>query len=989
MRFLYLVLPLLFAASGLSGQVYLEIIEQNADLPFAKIVDQVEAHYQGQYKGRGSGYKQFKRWEFFHQYRLDDDGYVQNVGRRELDEFVSYRTFKRLPDDLNFDCSWEAVGGNAYERIASGHNSGLGRVNAVMLDPDDDNIVYVGTPAGGLWRSTSKGGWNTAAPNSSFWEPLTDGLPVLGVSGIAIDPTSPPGNRTIYILTGDGDGRDTRSIGVLKSFDNGSTWFETDLSWNLGESAYGYKLIMHPTDPQILFVVTTDGIYRTTDGGVNWTQEANGSFRDIEFRPGTPDTMYATTTSTVFRSIDGGDNWIPVTTPGCTISMTGLRLEIGVTPANPDYVYILSGGVPNDGMGDAIAGQFNGVYRSTNSGECFSLMSNTPNILGYPDDGSDARHQGGYDLAIAVSPTDENEIHTGGINNWKSTDGGVTWNNTTSWADNAAAPGDYTHADIHFLGFFGDELYCGSDGGVSVSTNNADDWEFISQGLRIMQFYRIGAFTDTDDYLMGGAQDNGLNELIDDGTGFGNVLHWEGADGFEVSPDPADDLVFGATQNGCLNRFSYPNGGFTDLTVFPGQSDSCGGAWLTPHMYDQVNDAVLAGYQDVWRSTDDGNNWNNISNGNIGGGFAAHIDIADNNTDYIYVSKSTRIYRSTDDGASWDDITTDLPVNPSSRFITYFTIDPNDEDRVWVTLSGFTNGTKVFFRDIANDVGWTNLTGSLPNLPANCIVYEAGSADGVYVGLDVGVYYRDNNLGDWVLFSNGLPNVIITELDINTTNNRIYAGTFGRSAWYSELISNCSDICLSCPHFDNFHSTPNTYSSEDCITSEAVVFNGTAITYEAENSVHLQEDFHVKSYENATFHATIESCSAAKPENLSIANLRSLSGFYVGKLPYQDSAEKNNEIHTKAVVQESKLSVFPNPVYQQLQLSFHNPQEAHLILRLYTITGQLAATLENGRKITAGNFSSTYDIGDLPGGTFILEAVAGKERYQLPIIVME
>ena len=984
MRLTGLILFIMLACFSVDAQIYLKIVEENADLPFNKIVQEVESYYQGKDKGRGSGYKQFKRWEFFHADRLDENGYLQNVARRELDEFVSYRSFKALPKELNFACNWEEVGGAAYERISSGHNGGMGRVNTILVDPDDPNILYAGTPAGGLWRSTSNGGWNPGNPSSSFWQPLTDGLPYLGVSGIVIDPSSPAGNRTIYILTGDGDGRNTRSIGVLKSFDGGDTWFETDLSWGISDQVYGYKLIMDPTDPEILFAATTAGIYRTTDGGVNWSLVQGGSFRDIEFRPTTPDIMYATTSSQFFKSIDSGATWDPIPGAGCQITNAGVRLEIGVTPADPNMVYVISGGLPTDMSGALILGQFNGLYQSTNSGDCFTLRSNQPNVLGYPDNGIDSAHQSGYDLAIAVSPIDANEVHVAGINCWRSLDGGASWggSSTSTWSETAAAPGDYTHADVHFLGFFGNSLYSGSDGGVAVTTNNADDWSFISQGLRITQFYRISAFSDGDDYAMGGAQDNGLNQLVDAGAGFGNIQHWEGADGFEISPDPDNNQVFGATQNGCLNRFDYPNGGVTGLTVFPG--DSCGGAWLTPHIFDDVNDAVLAGYQDLWRSTDSGNNWTNISNGNIGGDVARHLVMAPSDDDVIYISKPTVIYRTIDGGTSWANITSDLPAVVDVSSITYYAVDPADPDRIWVTLSGFTDNAKVYFRDVGTDAGWTNITGSLPNLPANCIAYEAGSVDGLYIGMDVGVYYRDNNLGDWVLFSNGLPNVIVRELEINPTTNKIYAGTYGRGMWCSNLISNCADICLNCPVFENFHSSPNTYSSEDCIISSAVVFDDTDITYEAENYVYLEENFYVKTGEDATFHAIIEECSPVAPEALTAANLRELSGFYVGKLPLQN----NIEVDTRnfADITAPSIKAFPNPVKQQLNVEFQIPEKSALTVRLYNITGNLVSTFENGKIVDAGWFSSAYDMGNLPDGTYILEAIAGQERFQIPVI---
>lgn len=972
---------LLISLATQAQRSYVDIIERNSHLPFDEIVQKVEDAYKNKYKGRGSGYKQFKRWEFFHERRLDENGFVQNVPSRELAEFLNYRNLRAVEPQLNFDCQWEPAGGTAYERISSGHNGGLGRINCIAVDPSDPDILYVGTPAGGLWRTENGGGWNPGSTTASNWESLTDGLPVIGVSGIAIDPTSPVGNRTIYILAGDGDGRNTPSIGVLKSFDGGETWFQTGLVWSASTGVYGYKLLMHPTDPNTLYAATTQGIFQTTDGGLNWANIQGGSFRDIEFRPGTPATMYATTANTFFRTTNGGANWTPVNTPGCNITNAGTRLAIGVTPANPNVVYVLSGGVPIDGMGDPIPGFFNGLYRSTDSGNCFTLQSTAPNILGYPTDGSDGRHQGGYDLAIAVSPTDANEVHTGGINTWRSNDGGVNWTNTSFWFEPSAGAGDYNHADIHTLEFFGNVLYSGSDGGIYRSTNNANDWANISQGLRITQFYRIATFTDGSDFVMGGAQDNGLNQIEDSGSGFGNIEHWEGADGFECSPDIASGLIFGATQNGCMLRYSYPGGGVTGLTVFPG--DSCGGAWLTPHFFDAANDVVWAGFQDVWNSTDDGNNWTNISNGAIGGGLCNNMAMAPSNTNVIYVSKNATLFRTTDGGATWNNISANLGT--FGQPITYFTIDPTNSNRVWATLGGFSGGNKVFFRNMASDAQWTNVSGTLPNLPANCIIYEAGSNDGLYVGLDVGVYYRDNTTGDWVLFSNALPNVIINELDINYSTGKIYAGTFGRGVWCSDLISNCSDLCLNCPEFTNFHSQPNTYASENCILSTAVVYEETDVTYEAQEFIHLEENFHVQSNLGAVFHGTIQDCNFSAMRGL--LNTRQLSGYYVGELNGVNSGE-----HTLTTTEENgetlnlPVRAYPNPNAGILNLEIELQKAGKVQVALFNIVGKRIRLLEDDSQFEAGRAVRTYSIEDLPNGTYVLEIRTGEKHFVETIV---
>lgn len=989
MRVAGIIALLLLAFASVHAQTYRAIIEKNAQKSFQEIRKEVETYYAGKDKGRGSGYKQFKRWEYFNARRLDENGRLQNVPKRLLDEFTRYQTAYVQPPDLNFDCEWESLGGQAYEVISSGHNGGLGRVNCIVLDPADANIIYAGTPAGGLWRTTSSGGWNPGSPNTSFWTPLSDGLPNIGISGIAIDPTSPMGSRTIYILTGDGDGTDNPSLGVLKSLDGGATWYQTGLSWGTLDFEYGYKLVMHPENANILFAATTDGIYRTQDAGITWTQELGGRIYDIEFRPGTPDTMYAVGPNSFFRSIDGGLNWTPNNTLGCAPTPSGIRMALAVTPADPDFVYVLAGGNLLDGMGNAMAGTFTGVFRSTDSGACFNTRSTTPNILDGSTGGTDTRQQAGYDLCIAVSPTDENEVHVGGINSWRSLDGGLTWAITAHWNEASAGAGDYNHADVHALEYIGNTLYSGTDGGIWITTNEAGDWQNISQGLKISQYYRIGVFSDSGvDYVVGGTQDNGLNQYRNSGGGFSNLEHWEGGDGFECSIDVADDFVFGATQNGRIWRHNYVTNAFTEV------SPNDTGAWLTPHAFDPPNDAILAGYTDVLRSTNHGGAWTDISNGQIGNGLCSQITLAPSNSNVIYVAvdnmPGASLFRTTNGGTNWNNITGTLPV--ANNIITYITVDPNNQDRVWITLGGFVHrtdptegfqpGDKVFFSPDGGAT-WNNISGTLPNIPANCIVYQNGSNDGLYLGMDVGVYYRDNSMTDWILFSNELPNVIISELDINYATGKIYAGTFGRSIWCSDLFSACNRECLNCPTFAGIQSPSNTYSSENCIYSSVEVFDDAAITYEAQEFILLQDRFHSDGDDRSIFHGIITPCveSLTAPPTY-LVNRRGLPGFYIGTLP--GAATAGFKWSPLGEPKPGKgLEIFPNPTTGSLRLNFELAAEDQVFIALYDMTGKKITDMESGSLLGKGKHQRNYDLSQLSSGTYILELICnGERRYE-------
>ncbi|MCE2773458.1 MAG: hypothetical protein LW750_08475, partial [Bacteroidetes bacterium] len=300
------------------------------------------------------GYKQFKRWEAFVEPRVYPSGDL-TLPSSSFERFNEYldqnnealaqymqrygvpigsqtnRVAAQAPAVLSNP--WQFVGPTGFPT-----GGGAGRVNCVRFDPTNANIMYAGTPAGGLWRSTNAGvNWTLISS--------TDALASIGVTDIAIDHTN---TQVLYIATGDGDAGDTYSIGVLKSTDGGATWNTTGLNWTVNQGRVISKLLMHPTNNQILVAATSNGIYRTTDGGASWAQtQSNNSFKDMEFKPGDPNTVYATGTR-FFKSTNNGATWTQITTGLPTNTQTN-RMAIAVSPANPAYVYVLAGNASNSG----------------------------------------------------------------------------------------------------------------------------------------------------------------------------------------------------------------------------------------------------------------------------------------------------------------------------------------------------------------------------------------------------------------------------------------------------------------------------------------------------------------------------------------------------------------------------------------------------------------------------------------------------------------
>lgn len=714
---------------------------------YYEIKDAFEEHWEGKEIRRGTGWKQFQRWSWYMEPRVYPHGNRIPV----MQAYNERKHFIETYGTSNTRSSgWSPLGPLDWTTVSSGYNPGIGRINVVAEHPTDPSILYAGAPSGGLWKSTNAG---------LDWTPLTDDFSAIGVSGIAIDYTNPD---ILYISTGDMDGFDAYSIGVMKSMDAGATWQATGLVHTLSQFIVCRKIIMHPTNPSILLVATSDGLHKTSDAGTTWTQVANGSFRDIEFQPGDATIVYAST-DRFFRSTNTGDSFTQLGTglpPAATIN----RMEIAVSPDQPNWVYALGGKNTDD--------SFLGLWRSTDGGFTFQLRADSPNLFGYSETGNDDAGQSWFDMALDVSKTDANVVLVGGINVWRSQNGGQTFNIVSHWIYPSFI--GYTHADIHTLHYFGGNLYCGSDGGLFISTNNGTTWSDLTPGMEITQFYRLGVSAQDPYTIIAGSQDNGSNLLKNS-----DWTHVMGADGMEAAVNPNNpNIMFCTQQFGALHRST--DGGDNWNFIFNGDNED--GGWVTPYLSLPGN-VLLAGYENVWRSTNNGTSFSQISYF-TNGSRIRDIAVCKTNTDYIYISFAGSIHRTTNGGSSWQNITSNLPTNT----ITDIQVHPNHPNTVWVSVSGYNNGNKVFVTTNGG-ASWQNISQNLPNLPCNAIVYQEGTNGGLYVGMDVGIYYTDSTLSNWQTYDQDLPNVIINELEIHYGIEKIRVATYGRGIWESDLFS--------------------------------------------------------------------------------------------------------------------------------------------------------------------------------------------------------
>ena len=701
---------------------------------------------------KGKGWKQFKRWENFIEPRVFPDGIQQpEILFKEFNALLQANNqFLMLPPN-----TWEQVGPDNVPLESSGRKRGIGRVNTIAFHPSDPDIIYIGAPAGGFWKSLN---------NGQTWTTTTDFLTNLGVSDIAINPANPD---EIYIVTGDRDGGDTYSYGLMKSTDGGNTFNTTGLSFNITNYYRGNRVLIDPSATNTIIVATSNGIYRSIDAGVSFTHTYSGiNMTDIEFHPTNTNIIYGASkgNTSIYKSSDNGITW---NQSGTGLPATGqvVRACVAVTPSNDQIVYALFGDNNNG---------FYGVYKSNNEGATWSQQSNSPNLLGWQVDGSDSDGQAWYDLALSVSPTDENVLFVGGVNTWKSTNGGISWDINTHWY--GASGNTYMHADEHMLKYnpLNNHIYSGNDGGLYYSDNNGNDWTDISDGLHITQFYSLGVSQTVQNKVITGSQDNG--------TFLKENLNWDaviGGDGMECIIDYTNsNIMYGEVYYGSVRKST--NGGNSFSSISSGN-----GAWETPYELDKNDPNIIyIGYDELRKSTDGGNSWSWITNGETNGGKIDEIGISKSNQNVIYFSDGPNIFRTTDGGNNWNSINNNLPY----KYISYIIVHPSDENKVWVTLSGYTAGEKVY-KSIDGGNNWINISGTLPNIPVNCIELDkTNNLETVYIGTDLGVFSTDSTLNDWNMFNNNsLPNVIVNELEIQYQSNKLFAATYGRGLWSIDL----------------------------------------------------------------------------------------------------------------------------------------------------------------------------------------------------------
>ncbi len=687
--------------------------------------------------------------------------------------------------------NWSCIGPIDWDHgsVVKSYAAGAAHVYTVEQSASDPNVVYAGTANSGLWKSTDKG---------LNWTNVTKGMLLGQVVSVEIDIND--ANTVYFGAAGD----------LFKTEDGGSTWNSVGDATFTALSHDIVDIVMHPMNAQVLYVISDEGLWRSTNAGAGFTQVQSGNWQELEFKPNDPNTVYAvkqTSNRTEFwRSTSNGVSFsqVGVGWPLPVAPDEQKRTEIAVSAAAPNLVYALCTGAANGGSG------LYGVYKSTDQGTnwSFQCCGGSPagvpsatnfNLMGWNDAGQDDGGQYYYDLAFDVDPTDADKLNVCGVQRWVSTDGGASFSCPAKWSHSNKV--DYVHADIHDFRYYGGtEIWAACDGGIFYSDDGGATFNKRMFGISGTDFWGFGAGGWTgSNVMLGGAYHNGTM-LKDNDVYTNGWVCTDGGDGFRGFVHPQyDRRVLSDYGYKTLSGDRNVANGNSNWSKQPNASYITGESSELIWHPNAVNTAFLGNGTSLWRTDDNGGSFTQVHDF---GEQVTNIDISLSDPNTLYACTwpdwwgVKHVWRTTDGGANWTNITPNSATISANTWVPYdVTVSATDPQTVWICrTSQYGNSPNLdgahVFKSVNGGDSWTNITDA--NLdgewPTN-IVHQLGSVGDLYIGTRRGVYHRSDASPTWSLWNAGLPTKIFsTRLLINYRDGKIRNGT-DRSVWESALES--------------------------------------------------------------------------------------------------------------------------------------------------------------------------------------------------------
>jgi xyloglucan-specific exo-beta-1,4-glucanase len=699
--------------------------------------------------------KQFERWVYYWKDRIGKDGKFPtetigyyNAGILDANgKIKSSSSFNK--NEQKKAGSWINIGPQENP-LANGYSNSpqLGRLNTFLRIKHPSNraldVLIVGAPAGGLWKSTD---------NGATWSAKLDNVAGIGVTDIKTASTTTFANyatKPIYVSTGDNDGDHIKSIGVLKSIDGGETFVSTGLSYTLDQQKVLGQLVV--VDDNTVLVGADRYIKKTTDGGANWTTIFDAGIDNVNISRvavSGNNIMYSSGLSKNYFSSNGGTNW----------KTTTFTFPKHAVTVGSDGAFYIQGS--------------NGQIKKYDIGA--ETFSNVGTIAPEYDS------QGGYNQALVFK---EGLFVSGEVNGKTSTDNGVSWHRSLNGYYNPAGSGvdlngTYVHSDHHAMGLLDGqyEFWSANDGGLNFITySSINDVKpssvYKSNGVINTQLYDVAITPNatTGNYMMANQDNDGFSKEMHNGS-----MQW-------VAVSAGDGVCAAINYNTPTIRFlGSQNGGLSATNVgFSGnysgsvyiKISGAGFIWpLEIHSTDPT--IVYAGGGDVYKIIASGDTIN-LNSG------AGTIDKITTHGEGIAVVGEHISKISVNSGVSWTTI-----AEPDG-LINSIDFNQSAMSTLYCTVTGYTAGSKVF-KSLNNGETWTNISSGLPNIVMKEVVmYQNQSSEILFVATELGVYFK-NGTQDWAKLGESLPNVIVSDIDINYTEKKLVAATYGRGLWHTDI----------------------------------------------------------------------------------------------------------------------------------------------------------------------------------------------------------
>ncbi|MEM1324319.1 MAG: glycosyl hydrolase [Bacteroidota bacterium] len=676
-----------------------------------------------------------------------------------------------------------------------------GRVADIAMNPQKPQEYYVAVASGGVWKTVNAG---------TTFKPIFDSQGSYSIGCVTIDPNN---SNVVWVGTGENNGQ--RSVaygdGVYKSIDGGSSWKHVGLK----NSEHIGKIIVHPENSDVVYVAAIGplwseggerGVYKTMDGGENWELvleiDEHTGVSDLIIDSRDPNVLYAAAhqrrrhvftyisggpSSTIYKTTDGGENWKKASKglPGGDLG----RIGLAISPANPEIIYAIVEAAQGKG----------GFYRSTNRGASWQKRG------GYSTSGN-------YYQEIIADPIEENTVYA--MDTWikVSHDGGKTFKNVGE---------TYKHVDNHSIWIDpqnNEHWVVGCDGGIYETWDAAATWDFKAN-LPVTQFYKV-ALDNSEPfyYVYGGTQDNfslgGPSRTI---TNHGIMNQdWfitHGGDGFESQVDPKNpNIVYAQSQYGVLVRYDKQSG--EEVGIQPKERKDENGYrwnWDAPLAVSAHRDGRLYfAANKVFRSDDRGNSWEVISDDLTQQINRNELKVMDRvwSMDAVAKNQSTSPYGTivafsespkdedllivgTDDG--WIQITEDGGQNwrkvsnivgvPERTYVNNIYASQHDENVIYAAFNHHKYGDFQPYLFKSSDKGqtWQNISNNLPERGSVYAIEEDHvDSDLLFCGTEFGVFFSNNGGEEWKQFKAGVPTIAVRDLAIQRRENDLVLGTFGR-----------------------------------------------------------------------------------------------------------------------------------------------------------------------------------------------------------------